>query len=114
MTTFHQLIQNGMLEGVGQVTVGGSELCQSWYETEEFIFLGKDDLDGIEKTVMRFVSCPEFAPNIEFKIPYDSPVEFDGFDIHVKDISGKELCLSFQKIVDVDPESFVNKTPTTD
>lgn len=110
MTTLLHLLENGLLHEVGQISVDESDICLSWYEQEDVIYTGEDDLEGTEKTFLVLdVRVPEYSPERSYKIPYDSPVEFDGLEIHVKDAQGKDVCLSFQKLVDIDPEKFVKE-----
>lgn len=102
--TLGKLIDNGLLDQVGQITANDSA-CHSWRIDDDIIF--KDATD--EEKEIQFLVL-EFDDQSTSRFRLDVEVIFDGFDLHVvEDYSKSEHTLSFQKLIDIDPEKFLNK-----
>lgn len=104
--TLGKLIDNGLLNQVGQITVANASVCRSWRFDDDIVFKDATDTEGTE--IQFFVL--EFDDQSTSRFRLDSEVIFDGFDLHVvEDYSKSEHTLSFQKLIDIDPEKFLNK-----
>lgn len=105
--TLKLLIDNGLLNNVGQITVDDDCVCRSWRIDDDLVFENEQDDEGKE---IQFLVL-EFDDESTSRFRLDAEVTFDGFDLHlVEDYSKTEQALSFQKIVDIDPELFLKKT----
>lgn len=104
--TLQKLIDNGILSHVSQITVDGDCVCRSWRIDNDLVFKNEQDDEGKE---IEFLFL-EFDDESSSRFRLDTPVIFDGFDLHLKeDYSQSEISISFQKTVDVFPEDFLNK-----
>lgn len=102
--TLGKLIDNGLLDQVGQITANAS-VCHSWRIEDDIIF--KDATD--EETEIQFLVL-EFDDKSMSRFRLDTEVIFDGFDLLVVEYHSKsENTLSFQKLIDIDPEKFLIK-----
>lgn len=92
-TTLQTLIDNGLLENVGQILINEDELtCRAWAIEGKFLFL-----------------YPEYERHFCFLLTAE--VILNGFDLHIVEERSKvQQTLRFQKLVDIDPESFLKKT----
>lgn len=104
--TLGQLIDNGLLNGVGQIVVDDMVYCHSWNIENDIVLKDAADDEGTEIQFLVFF----FDDDNTTRFRLDSEVEFDGLDlIIVEDRSQTEQVLAFQKIIDIDPKQFANK-----
>lgn len=103
--TLATLIDNGLLREVGQIEANGS-ICHSWRIEDDLIFKNQQDEEGTEVSFLIL----DFDDESYSRFRLDAEVIFDGLDLHViEDYSNRECTLSFQKLIDIDPEQFLNK-----
>jgi hypothetical protein len=104
--TLQKLVDNGILNGINQITVDGDCVCRSWRIDNCLVFENEQDDEGKE---IEFLFL-EFDDASSSRFQLDTPIIFDGFDLHLKeDYSQSEISISFQKTVDVFPVDFLNK-----
>lgn len=100
--TLGKLIDNGLLREVGQIT-SNEIVCYSWNIENDLIFKNDADSQGTEVDFLVLY----FDNNGTLRFRLDSEVTFDELDLHVvEDYSKSEYTLSFQKLIDIDPENF--------
>lgn len=104
--TLGQLIDNGLLNNVGQIVVDDMAYCHSWHIEDDIVFEDEHDEDGTE---IQFLFLT-FGDDSMSRFCLNSEVEFDGRDLRVvEDYSKTEQALAFLKTIAIDPEKFANK-----
>ena len=105
MPTFKELIDNGLLDNVSQITVNVNLVCYSW---------NIESVDGVNPEITigeKAVLTLHFDDESPSEFDLDQDVVFDGLDICVKENSQKEkddiTYMSFQRCEYIDAEKFV-------
>jgi hypothetical protein len=91
--TLGQLIDNGLLNEVGQITLNDEMFGHSHWVDEDLRALKVSVDDG--RT---------------FTFPLNQEIEINGLDVVARNIQNTSFVLSFEKTVSVDPSQFINPT----